>query len=77
MIFDGHYPLTVYLLVNDHKSLVGSLTDFLLELYDLLYPGINKGSLCYYQLLSLFSRLVEETRVHLPENDVIACSLHD
>ena len=55
----------VPIIYNDRTSTEFTVGYLLLELNDLHDSVVNKLSLSSHQLFSLFSRLVEEARVHL------------
>lgn len=51
---------STYLLIDYNKSLISSITDFLLELNDFVHTLLNEIALGLDHLLSLFSCVVEK-----------------
>ena len=55
------------LLVDDHEALVVSFADLLLEFDDFLDSAVDEGAFSRHQLLTLYGRLVEESRIDLSD----------
>lgn len=62
-----------YLLVDDIKVLVVSITDLFLQCYDFSDTLINKFPLSFHKFLPLISALVEKSRVDFPKDIKVCC----